>query len=122
MPDPLVRDATADDAAACAAIYAPYVTGTTVTFETEPPDAAEMGRRIAKAQARHAFLVLEEDGDGRRLRVCRPVQGAGGVPVVVRGVGLPRAATGAGAVVAAGSTRRCSSGSRRAATGWPRPG
>ena len=62
MPDPLVRDATADDAAACAAIYAPYVTGTTVTFETDPPDAAEMGRRIAKAQARHAFLVLEEDG------------------------------------------------------------
>ena len=63
MPDLLVRDATADDAPACAAIYAPYVTGTTVTFETEPPDAAEMGRRIAKAQERHAFLVLEEAGD-----------------------------------------------------------
>lgn len=66
MPDPidrLVRDATAADAAACAAIYAPYVTGTTVTFETEPPDAHEMARRIAKAQARHAFLVLEEDGE-----------------------------------------------------------
>lgn len=63
MPDLLVRDATADDAPACAAIYAPYVTGTTVTFETEPPDAAEMGRRIAKAQERHAFLVLEDAGD-----------------------------------------------------------
>lgn len=58
-----VRDATADDAAACAAIYAPYVTGTTVTFETEPPDAAEMARRIAKAQVRHAFFVLEEGGE-----------------------------------------------------------
>ncbi len=62
MPELLVRDATAADAAACAAIYEPYVTGTTVTFETVPPDVAEMGRRIAKAQARHAFLVLEEDG------------------------------------------------------------
>jgi len=59
----LVRDATPDDAAPCAAIYAPYVTGTTVTFETEPPDADEMARRIAKAQARHAFLVLEEAGE-----------------------------------------------------------
>ncbi|WP_345508985.1 N-acetyltransferase family protein [Terrabacter aeriphilus] len=58
----LVRDATADDAAACAAIYAPYVTGTTVTFETEPPDATEVARRIAAAQERHAYLVLEEDG------------------------------------------------------------
>lgn len=65
--DPLeplrVRDATADDAAACAGIYAPYVTGTTVTFETEPPDVAEMVRRIAKAQARHAFLVLDDAGE-----------------------------------------------------------
>ncbi|KRF38082.1 GNAT family N-acetyltransferase [Terrabacter sp. Soil810] len=60
---PRVRDATADDAAACAGIYAPYVTGTTVTFETEPPDVAEMVRRIAKAQARHAFLVLDDAGE-----------------------------------------------------------
>ena len=58
-----VRDATAHDAAACAAIYAPYVIGTTITFETEPPDVAEMERRIAKAQARHAFLVLEDAGE-----------------------------------------------------------
>ncbi|GAA2471006.1 N-acetyltransferase family protein [Terrabacter carboxydivorans] len=63
MSDSLVRDATAADAEACAAIYAPYVTGTTITFETDPPDAAEMTRRIAKAQARHAFLVLEQDGE-----------------------------------------------------------
>src|SRR6476660_3987876 len=63
MPDPIMSDTTAADAAACAAIYAPFVTGTTVTFETEPPGADEMARRIAKAQARHAFLVLEEDGE-----------------------------------------------------------
>ena len=58
-----VRDATADDAVACAAIYAPYVTGTAITFEAEPPTAAQMAGRIAAAQRRHAWLVLEDDGD-----------------------------------------------------------
>ena len=57
-----VRDATPADAAACAAIYAPYVAGTAITFETEAPDAAEMARRIAAAQQRHAWLVLEDAG------------------------------------------------------------
>ena len=50
------------DAVACAAIYAPYVRDTAVTFETEPPDTAEFARRIAAATARHAWLVLEDDG------------------------------------------------------------
>src|SRR5262245_8626761 len=57
-----VRDATLDDAAACAAIYAPYVRDTAVTFETEPPDVAEFARRIAAATARYAWLVLEDEG------------------------------------------------------------
>jgi L-amino acid N-acyltransferase YncA len=57
-----VRDANAHDAEACAAIYAPYVTDTTITFEYEPPSAAEMARRIAAAQRAHAWLVLEDDG------------------------------------------------------------
>ncbi|SDD42022.1 phosphinothricin acetyltransferase [Geodermatophilus telluris] len=57
-----VRDATDADAAACAAVYAPYVTWTAVSFETEPPHPAEMARRIAAAQRSHAWLVLEEDG------------------------------------------------------------
>jgi phosphinothricin acetyltransferase len=57
-----VRDATAADAAACAAIYAPYVRDTAITFEDEPPSAAEMGRRIAAAQERHAWVVLEDAG------------------------------------------------------------
>jgi phosphinothricin acetyltransferase len=55
----LIRDATSGDAAACAALYAPYVTDTVVSFETEPPDTAEMARRIAGA---HAWFVLEENG------------------------------------------------------------
>lgn len=56
------RDAEPADAVACAAIYAPYVLDTAVTFEIEPPDAAELARRIAAAAARHAWLVLEDDG------------------------------------------------------------
>lgn len=57
-----VRDASERDAEACAAIYAPYVTGTAVTFETEPPHAAEMARRIASAVRTHAWVVLEDGG------------------------------------------------------------
>jgi phosphinothricin acetyltransferase len=56
-----VRHATEHDAAACAAIYAPYVTGTAITFEDVPPGADEMARRIAAAAATHAWLVLIDD-------------------------------------------------------------
>ncbi|HUA74636.1 MAG TPA: GNAT family N-acetyltransferase [Solirubrobacteraceae bacterium] len=57
-----VRPATPADAAACAAIYGPYVTGTAITFETEPPAPAEMARRIEAANGAHAWLVLEHEG------------------------------------------------------------
>jgi L-amino acid N-acyltransferase YncA len=56
-----VRAATAQDAAACAAIYAPFVTDTWVSFELVPPDAKEMADRIAKYGTSHAWLVLEID-------------------------------------------------------------
>lgn len=60
-----IRDATNDDAAACAAVYAPYVRDTAITFELEPaPTAADFARRIAKAQEQHAWLVVTDD-DGR---------------------------------------------------------
>jgi L-amino acid N-acyltransferase YncA len=58
----LVRDATVDDATACAAIYAPYVRDTAISFELEPPSVAEMAGRIEAALARYAWLVLEDDG------------------------------------------------------------
>jgi phosphinothricin acetyltransferase len=59
----VVRDARATaDAAACAAIYAPYVTGTVVTFETEPPSADEMAARIETASSSYAWFVLEQQG------------------------------------------------------------
>ncbi|HXV92584.1 MAG TPA: arsinothricin resistance N-acetyltransferase ArsN1 family B [Pseudonocardia sp.] len=57
-----VRDASEGDAEACARIYAPYVTDTTISFESEPPSPAEMAERIAAALRTHAWLVLEEQG------------------------------------------------------------
>jgi len=57
-----VRDATVDDGAACAAVYAPYVTDTAITFEDQPPTPAEMAERIARAQKTHAWVVVEDDG------------------------------------------------------------
>jgi L-amino acid N-acyltransferase YncA len=57
-----VRGASESDAAACAAIYAPYVTDTAVTFETAAPSPGEMAGRIATASRDHAWLVLEHEG------------------------------------------------------------
>ena len=42
-----VRAATPSDGPDIAAIYAPYVMETAVSFETVAPDAAEMASRIA---------------------------------------------------------------------------
>jgi L-amino acid N-acyltransferase YncA len=60
-----VRAATEGDAAACAAIYAPYVTDTAITFETEPPTVEQMAERIAVAERTHAWLVLEDLDEAR---------------------------------------------------------
>ena len=57
-----MRDASEQDAAACAAIYAPYVLETATTFETDPPSTEEMAARIANAARTHAWLVLEDGG------------------------------------------------------------
>lgn len=57
-----IRLATAADAAEIAGIYAPFVTGTAISFESEPPDAAEMRRRIEDTLAYAPWLVFEEAG------------------------------------------------------------
>src|SRR5271154_5664581 len=56
-----VRDASEDDAPACAAIYAPYVRETAVSFEGDPPTPAQMAERIAAATRTHAWIVYEDD-------------------------------------------------------------
>lgn len=59
---PNVRNASERDAEACAVIYAPYVTDTAISFETDPPLPAEMAERIATAVRTHAWIVLENEG------------------------------------------------------------
>jgi len=59
---PDIRDASRRDAEACAAIYAPYVLETAITFENEPPRPTEMAERIAAAVRAHAWVVLEHGG------------------------------------------------------------
>jgi phosphinothricin acetyltransferase len=56
-----IRTATPDDAAAVAAIYAPVVQHTAISFETDPPDAAEMRSRIDKTLATLPWLVAEDE-------------------------------------------------------------
>ncbi len=53
----IIRIARPDDAAAMAAIYAPYVTDTIISFETIPPDDSEIANRLAKTLLRFPWLV-----------------------------------------------------------------
>ena len=62
LTDIVLRPAHAGDGAACAAIYAPFVTEGWVSFETDPPDAADMADRIAAYGTSHGWLVAEADG------------------------------------------------------------
>ncbi|HEY4442108.1 MAG TPA: arsinothricin resistance N-acetyltransferase ArsN1 family B [Candidatus Elarobacter sp.] len=60
---PLTRLVTPADADQIAAIYAPIVTSTIITFEEVPPDATEIRARVAAYTATHPWLVAE-DGEG----------------------------------------------------------
>ena len=62
MRDIEYRLATAEDAAAIAAIYAPYVRDTIVSFETEAPDAAEIALRIERIGRQYPWLAALVDG------------------------------------------------------------
>jgi L-amino acid N-acyltransferase YncA len=52
----------ARDAAACAAIYAPFVRESAVSFEEVAPDADAFAARIARLTATHPWLVEEREG------------------------------------------------------------
>lgn len=56
------RRALESDAGAVAAIYAPYVTDSVISFEVEAPSAEEMRRRIATIGASYPWIVAEHDG------------------------------------------------------------
>jgi L-amino acid N-acyltransferase YncA len=57
----LIRPADVGDAAAIAAVYRPYVVDSVASFETVPPDAAELARRMT-APPRLPWLVACRDG------------------------------------------------------------
>jgi L-amino acid N-acyltransferase YncA len=59
----LVRPGAAADAAACVAIYRPYVLDSVITFELDVPTVETMAARIGAARETYEWLVLEVDGD-----------------------------------------------------------
>lgn len=60
---PVIRAAAVGDAAAIAAIYRHHVLHGTATFDTVPPEPAEMAAKIAAIGARGwPFLVAEANG------------------------------------------------------------
>ena len=63
VPELTIRDARASDANALLDIYAPFVTGTAVSFELTPPTVAEFEARISSAQSQWAWLVAERGGE-----------------------------------------------------------
>lgn len=58
-----IRVAAAGDAAQVAAIYAPIVERTVISFEFDAPAADEMRRRITETLARWPWLVCERAGN-----------------------------------------------------------
>jgi L-amino acid N-acyltransferase YncA len=59
--DPILRHVDpARDAAACAAIYAPYVTVSAASFEERAPSTEELAARMERTTRTHPWLVLED--------------------------------------------------------------
>lgn len=58
----IIRLATTNDAAAIVDIYAPYVQGTSISFEYEVPTVEDYQKRIEHTLEFFPFYVLEEDG------------------------------------------------------------
>lgn len=57
-----IRLATAADGGALAAIYAPAVEDQATSFELEPPDSAEMGRRVVAVTRKTPWIVCVHRG------------------------------------------------------------
>lgn len=61
-----LRAATLGDAAAIADVYAPYVAGSAVSFETEPPSEDQIRGRMAECDGRYPWLAAADE-EGRLL-------------------------------------------------------
>ena len=58
----VIRVATPADAAAILGIYAPYVTGSCISFETDVPTVKEFTARVENNIKDYPYLVCETDG------------------------------------------------------------
>jgi L-amino acid N-acyltransferase YncA len=100
---PTIRPATARDIPAIQAIYAHHVLTGTGTFETEPPDEAEIARRMEKVAALGwPWLVAADEADAvhgyayagpfrERAAYARTVEDSVYVAAGATGQGLGRA-------------------------------
>lgn len=59
LKDKKIRLATLDDSEGILEIYAPYITGTSVTFEYDVPTITEFRERMANIQKTYPWLVCE---------------------------------------------------------------
>lgn len=57
-----IRFATIEDAAACSAIYRPFVDGSAVSFEMVAPGTDKVSKRIENRWPSHPWIVAEEEG------------------------------------------------------------
>ena len=63
-PELTIRDADPErDAAACAAIYAPSVEDSPISFELRAPGPEEIAARMRRYQRTHPWLVAERRGE-----------------------------------------------------------
>ena len=62
-PRKRIRLANVRDYSAILSIYAPYIIGTTITFEYDVPSEEEFAQRMAVIAATYPILVLELDGE-----------------------------------------------------------
>lgn len=63
MKQIIIRLATTNDASACLAIYAPYVTATAITFEYEVPTLEDFTQRMETTLQTYPYLVAEQHGE-----------------------------------------------------------
>lgn len=57
-----IRTATAKDAEAILAIYAPYIMNTSITFEYDVPEITEFRKRITTTLEKYPYIVAEDKG------------------------------------------------------------
>ena len=67
-----IRIARTSDGPALAAIYAPSVEGSAISFEMTPPDGNEMSQRIERLLATHPWLVWDEEGEAIAYAYASP--------------------------------------------------